>query len=549
MKSRCIQFVTAVLLCASLAHSQELQIRLTPEHSQLGAGEAVELNLEILPPGGFTAMLNLRIEAPTLVQEKPALSSQSINPPYEGAKVTLRTIAGHTRGEHTIKVTAYNGSLSASATASVNVANSTHWKVLPNIKTRFFLHDQDGNYWFNRVIPEVSGGVGRLNEQLEKEFWYYYHIPGFPQGASFMRYAVTDRKNKKWFGTRAGGIYAYDNTYWSVLDTTNSPIPNNFITALAVDSSDNLWVGTMRGLSRISGTSWTHYNASNATLASERINSVSVDPQNRVWVGTNNGLSVFDGNTWAQYTSSNSGLPMNAVWHVAAGGDGRIWLIPGRAPTDFIPNQEPQETFGLVKFDGQNWISFTTGNSDIPTNYLSWILVDRSDRIWITTNSFSYHAKRRGFGLLGFDGSQWTRYDTLNSPLPSNSTLWVGMDNDNNILVSTSEGTAIFNEAGLPGRITLDMNEQSYVADVRALYPNPASGTAQLKYRVERAGQVDVSLSGAMGETIKVLLHDVLHEPGEYMLPVDVSGLSTGMYFLSIRTPAGIRTARLSVLR
>ncbi|MHC4146658.1 MAG: two-component regulator propeller domain-containing protein, partial [Planctomycetota bacterium] len=60
---------------------------------------------------------------------------------------------------------------------------------------------------------------------------------------------------------------------WTVYNTTNSGLPYNGVTALAIDEQGNAWVGTGRwwaqaggGLAKFDGTNWTVYNTSNSQL-------------------------------------------------------------------------------------------------------------------------------------------------------------------------------------------------------------------------------------------------------------------------------------------
>ena len=43
----------------------------------------------------------------------------------------------------------------------------------------------------------------------------------------------------------SGGLAKFDGTNWTVFYTTNSGLPDNYITSLAVDGS-NIWIGTGR---------------------------------------------------------------------------------------------------------------------------------------------------------------------------------------------------------------------------------------------------------------------------------------------------------------
>jgi hypothetical protein len=86
---------------------------------------------------------------------------------------------------------------------------------------------------------------------------------------------------------------------------------------------------------------------------------------------------------------------------------------------------------GLVKFDGTNWTVFNTANSGLPSNLIWPIVVDAYDDIWIGT----YNS-----GLTMFDGSNWTVYNTSNSDLPDNTINCLAIDASADIWIATQSG-------------------------------------------------------------------------------------------------------------
>jgi len=85
---------------------------------------------------------------------------------------------------------------------------------------------------------------------------------------------------------------------------------------------------------------------------------------------------------------------------------------------------------GIMKFDGSNFTVFNTTNSGIPSNRINTIKVDRNSNIWVGTNN--------GIGV--FNGSSWTNYNKDNSALGSNDILSFDFDNEGNVWVGTFLG-------------------------------------------------------------------------------------------------------------
>jgi len=130
---------------------------------------------------------------------------------------------------------------------------------------------------------------------------------------------------------------------------------------------------------------------------------------------------MFNGNQWVSYNTENSEIPGNWVMDVAVDNNNTIWMT--------------SQHNGLVKFDGQQWTQYNESNSNIPGNYTDYIAIDANNVIWVA-----------GEGLSRFDGTSWTNYNTSNSGLPENTITCLGIDRKGNIWAGTYEhGIAKFN--------------------------------------------------------------------------------------------------------
>ena len=76
---------------------------------------------------------------------------------------------------------------------------------------------------------------------------------------------------KLWVGSR-GGIEQWDVANQKLLYFDNSNLPQSYITALAIDRDDGLWVGTEQGLAyRNPNGQWSRFNRENSQLPSINI--------------------------------------------------------------------------------------------------------------------------------------------------------------------------------------------------------------------------------------------------------------------------------------
>ena len=88
--------------------------------------------------------------------------------------------------------------------------------------------------------------------------------------------------------------------------TQSDGLESNFITALAIDDFNTVWIGTNSGLNYYQdGRVFTKYG-----LITNDINCISIDPVGNKWIGTSSGFSILDRDdlTFQHYTIDNSPL-------------------------------------------------------------------------------------------------------------------------------------------------------------------------------------------------------------------------------------------------
>lgn len=113
---------------------------------------------------------------------------------------------------------------------------------------------------------------------------------------------LQDRKGFMWFATR-NGLNRYDGTSFTVYKHNNSDslsLSNNHVTALAEDKYGTLWIGTMNGLNRLelSEDRMISYNglpdAQQIPVYKAWVSALYVDSRDQLWVGIGSGLYRYD---------------------------------------------------------------------------------------------------------------------------------------------------------------------------------------------------------------------------------------------------------------
>ncbi len=187
---------------------------------------------------------------------------------------------------------------------------------------------------------------------------------------------------------RVKTVYASleDTTVWVSFKTSNSNIPTNVLSCIAVDLNGVKWLGTNEyGLLRFDGSSFEKFDKNNSPLPDNKILCLTVDPSNRLWIGTNDGLASLTNGSWNVYTKDNSGLPINSIKSLAAENSSTMWI---------------GTSLGLVKYDG-SWEVYTISPNII--NWINTISIDQSGNKWLGISDTS-------MGIVSFDGTNFTNY-------------------------------------------------------------------------------------------------------------------------------------------
>jgi ligand-binding sensor domain-containing protein len=141
---------------------------------------------------------------------------------------------------------------------------------------------------------------------------------------------------------------------------------------------------------------------------------------NELLIGKNMGgaLSFNKETTQVEYYKRYyTGLVSNIISKVEVDNLGNKWFACSNVSTN-------NELTGICKFDGTNWTVYDSSNSPVPHEDLKYFHVDNSEVLWVGT---------REKGLLKLDGNAWTIYDTLNSSIPTNRIKTIASDSEGNI--------------------------------------------------------------------------------------------------------------------
>lgn len=376
---------------------------------------------------------------------------------------------------------------------------------LPHNQVTSIAIDAQGNKWFGTFYGEVI--------KFDNENWTVFDntnsgLPGKYQISSI----AIDAQDNKWFGTSfapngepGGGLVKYDNINWTVYNTSNSGLPNNTVTGIAIDNLGNKWIGTWSGLAKFDS-KWTNH------LFSKSIVAINIDSHGNKWIATQTGIAKFDDANWTSYNYSKAIIPYyngnGGITSIAFDKKGHKWFGVGE-------DWDSGEAGGVTEFDDVNWKIYDSSNSGLPYGVHS-TAIDQMGNIWFATSNWSVGA------LVKYDGTNWTVYDNTNSDIPNDWIESIAIDDQGNKWVTTgNSGIVVFNE----NRLTTDLSDKlSDNSDDFTVYPNPAKDFISIN-GIESGIMEIINITGEIINTSEV-------QAG--LTKINLSNLPDGIYSIRV---------------
>jgi len=249
-----------------------------------------------------------------------------------------------------------------------NHLNSPLEDIVSDIPTRATIRipntifDDDRNLWVTNVGTTLENNVHKLSPSGT---WTSYDInsvlPNLVNG--FTDLDIDDRATK-WISTRGNGVVAFNENgerkQGLTTEVNRGNLPNSNVGSIAIDDSNNLWIGTISGLVVFyntenifeSGT----FNAepviisqdgvAERLLGDQNIKSIAIDGANNKWFGTDGG-GVLNTNptgqtTLANFSTENSPLPSNNILKISIDdSDGKVFFVTDKGMVAYNSNVAP----------------------------------------------------------------------------------------------------------------------------------------------------------------------------------------------------------------
>ncbi len=472
---------------------------------------------------------------------------------FDGVSWTTHLSPGHV---YDVRI-ADNGNFWACGIGFVEKFDGTAWTTydkfntgLPAMQNYDVFIDSKNRAWIGSAL---NGGIS----MFDCPTWESYgpnNRNHFPQPITYTgtgRGVTEDSYGDIWmlYDGSPGGVVQIPNgnvqnsAAWVVWDNVTAGVPLGFTTSICADKSGNVWVGSSLGTtvarySRVTN-SWTNnFNISQIGGVNE-INSIRVDDSSNVWVCGGNGLAKFDQTNWTFYTSLTSPIQAGFVNDIAFDSLGNKWIATEH---------------GLYKFDDTTWTLYDRTTTPMFGDWVSAIVFDANGLLYIHAEDAVFPGVPQG--ILSFDGTTWLTYTTTNSGLPEAIIRRLSADTLGNIWITTQgNGIAIFNPNGVVGYSCLDKNLQlcsattsinDYQADGNSVsaYPNPFSTSTILEFNLLSTNSVSINIVDVTGRIVK-LIHKSNFQIGKNQITIDLSDVTSGIYFCEVKSNGSLETYRL----
>ena len=267
-----------------------------------------------------------------------------LNIPYEkvlGAKSICRVIINPNKESEVYMGCSYSGLLKIEneiPTVLYNQTNSGLEEIsfIPgyhnDVRINGGAFDKLGNLWMNNSL--INNGLKELKKDGQ---WQSYSLDGILNKSidASMGRMIVDNNGTKWWCTNTEGLISFNESINKFKKISFGPdkgnLPTTDVRAIAVDTRNQLWIGTTKGLRILSSVSSFQTESQLTTnpiiildngLAQELmyeqfITDIVVDGANNKWIGTaDSGLFLVSSNgqqTIHHFTSVNSPLPSNTI--------------------------------------------------------------------------------------------------------------------------------------------------------------------------------------------------------------------------------------------
>ena len=230
-------------------------------------------------------------------------------------------------------------------------------------------------------------------------------LPSLP--GSQIRVVRKDRLGRVWAGTE-NGVLLYDTTRWTLIDLKKE-FDFSYVSDLKFDHNNTLWIALAPLNDFYSNSGGTiRFEAGNSQVLREKdgltsnfVKSISIDSSNNVWFLTDKGISILQqpDNKWSYITKAD-GLASSLIRDISFGSGGDIWIGSNRGLTKI---ESMQLTRGTIEKE-RTFKNFSEKQGLVSEDIRS-VITDAAHGTWVGTKRGSFSVGNIGKAATGDDES------------------------------------------------------------------------------------------------------------------------------------------------
>jgi ligand-binding sensor domain-containing protein len=195
---------------------------------------------------------------------------------------------------------------------------------------------------------------------------------------------MLDRDGRSiWLGyigyNESAGIVHFDGDTVLQKIIIKDDIESNWITAIARDSSENIWFASRDrrgggGITVLRDSGLTSYIKDQDGKRFGQCNALFVGKTGIVWTHAENGIARFEGTSWKLFDTAivSPDLSFSSYSHIIQDPSGTVWF--------------GTEGSGLLMYEQERWYQFTT-REGLPSNYIRSCALDSKGNLWVFTSN------------------------------------------------------------------------------------------------------------------------------------------------------------------
>ncbi len=358
--------------------------------------------------------------------------------------------------------------------------------------------DKDNNVWVATI-----GGLAKLNSNYEVEAFYKQENSGLPH--FFCQALAVDTTNHLWIGTAGEPLAEFDqNTTWLI----HSPYYD--VTGIKISDNNDIWFHSWNsGVAHFDGINYEWFNTQNSSIPSDDIYDIEIQNDSVIWIATiNHGLARYSNNEFEIFDTLNSEISSNVVYGIEIDTNNQIYCGTDK---------------GICMFNGEFWDNFEELNSNYQINKCQPFFIDSNDFLWIVADN---NLSERIF--LRVKGNEVTELNLspnqkVYRPDRVYNTPIIELSNDRYILFSNNQNISSIIEYDFSNQIEKETFHQTL-----NVFPTPTTNNIFIESNKNEISSIKIlSNNGMMIKEFSVANRN--------SYDIDLSNLNPGLYWIVVK--------------